>query len=255
MALFTDGPISAAADLQKYENTILNLASAEGIDVGAKILLAQQDLESEVLLFLFRRSSVGEYALGLRRSRGVTDVVVTDPMQRWHVHKTLALVYRDAYNNQLNDRYQGKWNEYEKLAKTSARTYFQIGVGLVADPVPKAVAPALSSVPGTASGGTFYVAVTWVNASSQEGAPSDFAQLGTSDGQELTVSVGGTPQNVTGWNVYVGTSPDALSLQNQSPLDTAAGWTVVSGVSNGARLPAGQLPTWFVVDHRVIERG
>ena len=66
-------------------------------------------------------------------------MVVTEPMRQWHIHKTLVLIYRDAYNNQLNDRYQGKWAEYEALAKASAQTYFQIGVGLVADPVPKAV--------------------------------------------------------------------------------------------------------------------
>ena len=140
--------------------------------------------------------------------RDLTDVVVTDPLRKWHVHRTLALVYRDAYNNQLNNRYQGKWAEYEELAKASARTYFQIGVGLVADPVPQAAVPVLSSVAGIAAGGMFYVAVTWVDATGQEGAPSDFAQLGTSDGQQLVVTVGNPPQNVTSWNVYVGLSPD-----------------------------------------------
>jgi hypothetical protein len=255
MALLNDGPISAAADLQRYENTILNVASAEGIDLGAKIILAQQDLANEVLLFLFRRESLRDFSLGFRRSRGVTDVVVTDPMRQWHIHKTLALVYRDAYNNQLNDRYQGKWTEYEQLAKASTQTCFQIGVGLVADPVPKAAPPVLSSVAGTAAGGMFYVAVTWVNGASHEGAPSDFAQLGTSNGQQLTVTISVPPQNVTSWNVYVGTSPSMLNLQNQGPLGTSSGWTMTSGIHPGTPLPAGQQPTWFIVDHRAIERG
>src|ERR1700687_2669910 len=90
-------------------------------------------------------------------------VAVTGPLRQWHIHKTLALVYRDAYNNQLNDRYQGKWTEYEQLAKASAQTYYQIGVGLVAATVPKAAAPLLSSAAGTAAAGMFYVAVTWVS--------------------------------------------------------------------------------------------
>lgn len=254
MALFSDGPISEAGDLQRHENAILNVAAAESIDLGAKIVLAQQDLANELLLFLFKRSSLRDCSQAFRRTQGVRDVVVTEPLKQWHVHKTLALIYRDAYNNQLNDRYQGKWTEYELLAKASAQTYFQIGVGLVADPVPKACAPVLSTVAGTAVGGMFYVAVTWVNASGQEGAPSSLAESGTSAGQQLVVTVGGLPPNVTSWNVYVGTSPAALNLQNQSSVSTSS-WTMTSGPNPGAPIPMGQLPTWFIVDHRVLERG
>jgi len=197
MALFNDGPISDAADLQQYENGILSVASTESIDLGAKIALAQEDVANEVLLFLLRRPLLRYCSMEFRRSIGVSDVVVTLPLQQWHIHRTLALIYRDAYYNQLNDRYEGKWNEYEQLATASEQTYFQIGVGLVANPVPMAPLPALSSAAGTAAGNTFYVAVTWVNAMGDEGAPSDFAQLGTSDGQQLIVSVGGMPQNVS----------------------------------------------------------
>jgi hypothetical protein len=254
MALFSDGPISDAGDLQRYENGILNVAATEGIDLGAKIVLAQQDVANDLLLFLFKRSSLRDCSLAFRRAQGVKDVVVTEPLRQWHIHKTLALIYRDAYNNQLNDRYQGKWTEYERLAKVSAQTYFQLGVGLVTDPVPKACAPVLSTVAGTAAGGMFYVAVTWVNACGQEGAPSSLAQSGTSAGQQLVVTVGAPPPNVTGWNVYVGTSPAALNLQNQSAAAMSS-WTMTSGPSPGAPIPMGQLPTWFIVDHRVMERG
>jgi hypothetical protein len=255
MALFCDGPISEPADLQRYENAILTVASAESIDLGAKIELAQEDLANEIQLFLLRRSSRRDYSCGLGYSRDVKDVVVTSPLRQWHIHKTLSLIYRDAYNNQLNNRYQGKWAEYEQLAKTSEQTYFQIGVGLVVDPVPKAAAPVLSIVAGTGASGMFYVAATWVNGSGDEGTPSDIVQLATSNGQQLVVTVGAPPQNVTNWNAYVGVSPASLNLQNQSPLGTSSIWTMTSGLNPGTLLPSGQRPTWFVVDHRVIERG
>jgi hypothetical protein len=255
MALFTDGPISDAADLQRYENDILSVATAEGIDLGAKIMLAQQDLAHEVLLFLLRKWSLRDSPWGLPRAREVNDVVITGPLRHWHVHKTLALIYRDAYNNQLNDRYQGKWKEYEQLAKASEETCFHIGVGLVADPVPKAPAPLLSGVIGAGTGALYYVAVTWVNAAGQEGSPSDFAGLDTTNSQQLMVSVSGVPTNVTGWNVYVGASPSTVSLQNQGPLPTNSSWTMISGPNPGAPVPTGQRPSWFVVEHRVIERG
>jgi len=255
MALFHDGPLNDAADLQRYENDILNVASVEGIDLGVKIFLAQEQVANDLVLFRLRRSSLREPWLGLQGVREVRDVVVTPPLQQWHVYKTLALVYRDAYSNQLNDRYQGKWQEYEKLAKAGERTYFQIGVGLVADPVPKAPAPTLTNITGPGSGGSYYVAVTWVNAAGQEGAPSELGEFSTTDGQELVVAAGTPPQNVIGWNVYVGLTPTTLTLQNTPPLTIGDTWKMTTGPNPGTPLPEGQRPTWFLVDHRAIERG
>lgn len=159
MALFTDGPINTPAELEDHESAILDVAHSEGIDVSAKIRLAQEEIANRIVLFLL--SGAGETN---RRVVGMSDVAVTQPLQQWHAHKTLALVYRDAYNRQLNDRYQGKWKEYERLAKASAETFFRIGVGLIADPVPRAGLPVLGTTPGASAGATFYVAITWVNA-------------------------------------------------------------------------------------------
>lgn len=256
MALFHDGPISATADLQRYESDILSVASIEEIDLGTKIALAQRELANEVVLFLLRRRNLRDDPWwGVRREREVKDVVVTGPLRQWHIHKSLALVYRDAYNNQLNDRYQGKWQQYEALAKGSERTYFQIGIGLVADPVPKASTPALTTAVGAGAGGTYYVAIAWVNAAGHEGAPSDLAELSTSDGQQLVVSAGPPPDSVTGWNVYAGSSPDSVTLQTAASLPLGGSWTMNAGLSSGAALGEGQRPSWFVVDHRTIERG
>jgi hypothetical protein len=255
MALFTDGPISNGEDLQRYESDILNVATNEHIDLGAKLRLAQQNLSDELVLFLLRRWPLRDAVLGFERARKVDDVVVSDPLRRWHIHQTLALIYRDAYNNQLNDRYQGKWKEYEQLAAASKSTYLQIGVGLVSNPVSRGMPPTLASVTGPGTGATYYVAVTWVNAGGQQGAPSEFAEFTTTNGQELTAQAGPAPQNATGWNVYVGTSPATATLQNQTPLTAGAVWTMNNGLNAGARLPQGQLPSWFVVDQRVVERG
>ncbi len=255
MALFTDGPISSAKELQEHEASVLVDANAEGIDVAAKVALAQQDLGNELILFLLRRAPFRDYPPDIRRSRGLGDVVVTDALRQWHIHKTLAMVYRDAYNNQLNDRYQGKWNQYEQLAKGSSLTYFQLGVGVVADPLPKAAIPTLSTVPGNGSEATFYVAATWVNATGQEGAPSACAQLSTSAGENLAAALTGGPENAVGWNAYAGTLPSAMTRQNETPLAMGSIWTMAGVVNNGTSLPMGQKPAWFIVDHRVIERG
>jgi hypothetical protein len=255
MALFTDGPISSEEDLQEYDSYVVSVASGEGIDVAAKIALAQQDLGNELLLFLLRRAPFRDYQPGFRRRTGLPDVVVTDALQQWHILTTLALVYRDAYYNQLNDRYQGKWNEYEQLAKASSRMYFQLGVGVVADPIPMAPTPELSTVPGSGVAETLYVVATWVNAAGQEGAPSAFTQLRVPAGEDLAVTLTGPPTNVVGWNVYVGSSPTTLTRQNNTPVALGSSWTMTGGLSAGAAPTTGQPAAWFIVDHRFVERG
>jgi hypothetical protein len=255
MALFTDGPISSAQDLQGYDSSVLTVANAEGINIAVKMTLAQQDLGNELMLFLFRRASFRDYQPNVRRSQGMADVVVTEALQQWHVLTTLALVYRDAYYNQLNDRYQGKWNEYEQLAKASSRTYFQLGVGVVADPMPMAPTPELSTVPGSGGAEKFFVAATWVSAAGQESAPSAYAELSTAAGEDLVVTLTGPPQNAVGWNAYVALSPNAPTRQNVTPLALGSSWTMTGALISGAPLSTGQQPVRFIVDHRFIERG
>lgn len=255
MALFTDGPLIRIEDLQKCENNILNVAGTESIDLGGKIALAQSEIGNQLILFLLRRLPLRDFQWPIPRRRGVGDVVVTDPLRQWQVHKTLGMVYRDAYNNQLNDRYQGKWTEYEQLAKASSQTYFQIGVGVAADPIAKASVPILSAIAGIGSGGTFCAAIAWVNAAGQEGGASDVVQFTTSDGQQLVVAAVKAPKNAVGWNVYAGVSPASISLQSTVPLGTNANWTMTLGLQQGVQPGDGQAPTWFVVDDRVIQRG
>ena len=256
MALFTDGPISLEQDFQEYDSQVLTVASAEGIDVAVKATLAQQDLGNQLMLFFLRRASFREYQPNFTPPTGLCDVVVTEGLQRWHVLATLALVYRDAYYSQLNDRYQGKWNEYEQLARASLRTYFQIGVGVVTDPIPIAPAPLLSAISGTGGAETFYVVATWVSAAGAEGAPSQVATQNTATGQILSVTLVGTPPPiVVGWNVYVGLSPVALTRQNDSPLALGSSWTMTEALTAGVPVTTGQMPAWFIVDHRFINRG
>jgi hypothetical protein len=257
MALFTDGPINEAIDLQNYENAILTVANTEQIDLAGKSALAQGEIAAELTLFLVRRFRQPDllWTVNFRPTIGVGDVVVTDPLRRWHAYKALALVYRDAYNNQLNDRYKGKWNEYEKLAKASAESYLQIGVGLVSGPIPKAMLPVLTTVPGTGPAATYYVAVAWVNQTGRFGSASEVAQITTSTGQQLVVAAVNPPSNATGWNAYVGEAPEATSLQNSSPIAIGSTWTLATALQAGAPPGRGQQPTWFLVDQRLIERG
>jgi hypothetical protein len=131
----------------------------------------------------------------------------------------------------------------------------RIGVGLVAGPIPKASSPILSTVAGNGLASTYYAAATWVNQAGREGSASDVAQITTATGQQLTIAVMNPPANAAAWNVYVGQAPNAIGLQNSTPIGLGSTWTMSGALSAGAQPGNGQLPTWYVVDHHAIERG
>ncbi len=253
MALFTDGQINNLRDLQRYESGLLDVASVEQIDITAKMALAQDMIASDLLLFLLKRSCQWEPN---RRVIDVGDVALTDPLRRWHGLKTIALIYEDAYNTQLNDRYQGKWRQYQQLAKEAEKTLYDVGVGLVWDPITKAQSPLLIAIAGSSVATTYYVRMTWINRSGQEGSPSDVVSLPTVDGTQMIVSPVSRPANAVGWNVYAGLSPEGASVQNAAALPPDADWIIpASGLKQGMSAGQGQTPDRFVVQHRGILRG
>jgi hypothetical protein len=253
MTLFTDGPIGGLQDLQRYENSILNVASTESIDLSAKLELAQAELGNQVLLFILRHA-LRDTKAAVRMSVGLGDVVVTDPLKQWHALATLSMVYRDAYNNQLNDRYLGKWNEYRQLAQSASTQYLQLGVGIVADPVIKAASPVLVPIAGAGTGGSYFVAVSWVNHEGQEGAISD-VQEGTADvGMQVEVSAVNPPSNAVSWNVYAGVAANDISLQNDTPIPVDNTW-VLPTIGKGRSPVDGQTPERYLTHDRLLQRG
>src|SRR5947209_10460018 len=130
MALFTDGPVSCILDLTARDTQLLNVAVAEGIDVTQKLALAQDELALEVATLLTRSSYVDQM-LSFSAQPDLGSVVVTPAMKLWHTLRSLELVYADAYNNQLNDRYAGKRDQFRKMADSAYETLVQIGIGIV----------------------------------------------------------------------------------------------------------------------------
>ncbi len=127
MALFTDGEINNLQDLQRIESALLDIANVEQIDLNAKMALAQDQIAGDLLIFLLKQTPrnpfnpILSYQAGsARRLLGVSDVVVTPPLKRWHALKSIEYAYEDAYNNQLNDRYQGKWKQYQQKSSIAA---------------------------------------------------------------------------------------------------------------------------------------
>lgn len=263
MGLLTDGQVNSTQELRNYENGLLDLASLENIDLSGKMALASDAISTEILQFLLKQmtrdASSFPYVFpggSLRRKLGVSDVTVTPELKRWHAFKTLAFTYADAYNNQLNDRYAGKQKQYEAQANKAELSFFETGVGISLDPMNRAQAPVLDMVGGLSPGATYYVQTSWVNRAAQESLPSELQSFSTTDSTQLRVAASNAPANATGWNVYVGYTPDTVTLQNDAPLDTGTAWVIPSaGVRAGRNPGAGQTADRYVVCDRVLLRG
>ena len=259
MALFNDGPINRIEELASHDSSLLETSTIEGIDVTAKIANAQDAIGTEILTFLLDNNPAdpvfGDTLSCRRRTLGVTDVVVTAELKRWHAFRTLHGVYEDACGRQSNDRYQWKWQQYGALARTAKAGCLGVGIGLAADPIPRAQAPLVTTVPGAGAAATFYFAVTLVNAAGLEGVASEVVMANVAATMQAQVQLSARPDNARGWNVYAGSAPGSLMRQNDEVLEVSASWTQPGLPRAGSEPGDGQPVILHAVQNRVIRRG
>jgi hypothetical protein len=255
MALLTDGYPNDTETLRVYESSILNVAHVEGIDLDAKLGLATEEISQQVLDVLLTHDSF-TIIMGRRRLLGVSDVVVTSTLRRWHALHALAIVYRDAYNNQLNDRYKSKWEEYRELEREAKEQTLRFGIGLVSPPIRKADAPSFGIVPSLNPSTTYYVQVNWAAADGQEGCASDVTTYQTAEGSLMMIQVPSAPEGVAFWNAFVGLTPATIMQQNATPILVGQHFTIPStGLVAGRRTSEGQAAQFYVTGGRILRRG
>lgn len=255
--LLTDGNPNTGEDLLVYETQILNVASTEGIAMDAKLGVATEEISEDILDVLLDHTRALDPQSTIRRTIGVSDVVVTPQLKRWHALHTLEVVYRDAFNNQLNDRYQAKFREYHELSRGARDRTLRFGIGLVLAPLPEAPLPVFSSVPGLLPVEIYYVRVAWVSASGAVGEPSVVTTFAAPAGSLPVVSMGGPPPaNATGFNVYMGLTPDSITLQNSTPTPVGSGFTLAAtGLVVGSAPGNGQAADIYVTGGPMLRRG
>jgi hypothetical protein len=254
MALFVDGPACTVDDLADQDAVLLDVAQTTGIDVSTKLRLAQEEIGTDLHLWLIKPRPTLEI-LWAPVPR-LDQIVVTPPLKRWETMHALALVYRDAYFSQLVDRYQARWQEYAKLAANARESLIASGLGLASDPLRQPRPPLLSSVAGPQAGGQFYASVSWVNAKGQESAASAASSITIADGNLMTVAAPNAPGNATGFRVYAGTALNSMFLQNDVVLTIGLTYTYVPGLVTQGPLPgAGQSPDFGRPLTRTLPRG
>jgi hypothetical protein len=244
MALFADGPASGIEDLAAQDSQLLNVASAEGIDLTAKLALAQETIGVE-LEGLLQECSGPE----------LRQVVVTPALRLWHTYRTLETVYRDAYYNQLNDRYAGKRDQFRELGMWARERVRETGVGLAWRPVRRAATPDARPAAGSLPEGTYYVTIAWVNSAGEEGRAAIPAAVATVSGGGFLVVPPSAPEDVAGWNVYVGAAPESMARQNGAALSAEAPWLQTEIPGGGSAPGDGQKPNHMQPLPRRLQRG
>jgi len=252
--LLTDTCPNDTEALRVYESAVLHVANMESIDLVVKLRLALDEVSEDVLDTLLSHST--DSAALLRRTKGVSDVVVTSQMRRWHAVHTLEVFYRDAFNNQLNDRYKAKFSEYHELSRVARLHTLRFGIGLVNSPIPKADLPAVTFTNGSPPAAVYYVQVTWVAGSGQEGSPSTLTAIQTADGQIPVIQAVNPPAGATGFNVYVSLTPANLMLQNSVPVPVGGSFSLnETGPLEGRAPGDGQAPDVYVTGGSHLLRG
>jgi hypothetical protein len=220
------------------------------VDLSAKLMVAEAEIGIVLDEFLQKR-------IGQSRTNVLSSVVVTPALKHWHTIHALSLIYADVLNRQVNQKYESKWKEYKERARRAAANYFQLGVGLVEIPLPKANMPIVWEVAGLLAPATYMVRVAWCNAIAETGSASEAVAISLDAGGGFGVRVSDTtPAGVVGFNVYAGQVDQAPRKQNQAIVGIAHEWFVpAGGLVEGAALPKGQEPDWFVRNDRVLQRG
>lgn len=253
--LLTDGSPNTIDDLRVYESAVAEVAHTEMIDLAVKLDLAVEEISQDVLDFLLDRTGADPRA-AVRRGVGVFDVTVTRQLKRWHAVHALEIFYRDAFHNQLNDRYQAKFREYHELSKNAREHTFHFGVGLALTPIPQAPAPVFSSVAGSIPQTVYYARASWAGPAGQEGVPCAMTTYYAPAGALPVAQMNDPPAGATGFCVYLGLTSEALTLQNEIPVPIGQSFVLPeTGLVQGRVPGEGQAGDVFISGTWMLRRG
>ncbi len=259
MALFTDTAVVTMTDLLPFEGSLAQVVSSHNINVDTKINVAMGAISDKLMLWLLNVGASDPQWL-TRRSLGLSTVVVTPALRRWTALESLSRIYAEAYNSQLNTRYQGKWKEYQQEAANAANLFSIAGVGIVYTPLPRPAMPLISVQSGNLPTQGIFVQTCWVDAEGNESALSIENATVLTANSDIAVAMAegalGAPVAAIGWNVYGGGQSDGVTKQNTQPLAIGSTWELpASGLQIGSTATGGQAPVSYITLSKQIRRG
>ncbi|HYP12584.1 MAG TPA: hypothetical protein VEQ63_01565 [Bryobacteraceae bacterium] len=243
-----DGPTVSIEQLKAYESAVLDVASTEKVNVTAKLELAHREMGFDLIAFLKRH--------GLDRSGQLDYVVVTDALLHAECLLVLELIYRDAYNTAINDRYHGKKQEYLRRSNEAVRRLMEIGVGMTATPLRRPAEAAVGTLPSSATvPASCYVSVA-VQRGEVTSSWSEPVLHEAPAGSSLGVSSPARNELADGWTVYAGPTQEKLFRQTPTAVPFGTIWLLPeSGLRTDLPELKQQSPDWYVCNRRFLWRG
>lgn len=221
MALLKDQPISCLAEWMAYDTKLSILSEQEVTSIEAKSRLAQNEIETQVTSFLLRHSGLSENV-----ARQATEkVVVTEALSRWHSMLTLSLFYIDLASLQNSALHRDQSRFFETKAEAAKDQLFDVGLGIVNQPLSKAPSPLLISGPGSGAQRILRGRIRFIDFDGAVGTPSPEFILDMSGGEAIELSVATLPSPAAGWLLYLGETSEPLYLS--TPDAIAAGVTFI----------------------------
>jgi hypothetical protein len=259
MALFTDAEIITLEDLLQFEASLGQVSSSHNINVDQKVALATRVVGEKLMLFL-QDAGMSDPQWLSRLVIGLSTVVVTPTLQRWLCFEALARFFAEAYNLQLNTRFEGKWKEYLDETRRATDQALHAGLGIVFKPLPKPLMPEVSIQHGDAPAESLFVRTSWVDAQGNESALSPINGLIVNNQSSITVQTAegalASPPAALAWNVYVGSDANRITLQNGNLLTIGSTWSLpASGLVDGEMGGYGQSADFIIPISRQIRRG
>jgi hypothetical protein len=253
MALLKDQPITCLTDWIAYDTKLTILSEQESTSIEAKSRLAQNEIETQVTSFLLRQSGLSDFAARDLLSQ----IVVTEPLARWHSLLTLSLFYSDIACLQNNTLHRDQARFYDLKAEAARIQLFETGVGIVNQPIPKASLPFVVLVPGPNAPRFLRAQVRFVADTGAVGALSSEFNLDLTNGESAQLSFASLPDNVSGWLLFLGETSDLLLQATPSPVAAAVNVDVTPGLpALGAPVanPEAQLPDRYIINSTQIWR-
>ena len=120
------------------------------------------------------------------------------------------------------------------LSKNARERTYHFGIGLVMTPIPQAQA-SLQFRGGTVPAALYYVQVTWVSANGTGRRAERCDHVRDPGRRPGVVTAANPPAVATGFNVYIGLTPNTLTLQNSSPVAVGRTSRCQAGLVIGVR--------------------
>lgn len=253
MALLTDRDWITVRDLLAWENDLLETADRERVELETKMELGADEVRTETETEVDKILRCGAGGGGATAS--LENVVATPGLLRWAHARTLALFYFECYGRQLNDRFRRKFEHYREQAEAAKQDYLQRGIGVVDPPLPRPAALTGSPASGALPAGAYYFAAAWTNVRGQQGSLGTLATAVLENAAGLILEAPSAPASASGWNVYVGNTPDLLYRQNAAPIAMGNTWTQTAALDLSAPFLSGQTPDRYLRPQRIFHRG